>query len=243
MYASLLAIHRAQERSIALLAGATPPPARTLVEIAVEKGGTSVLADGYLVAGSLTPGQVECIFGLGVFLQLRDDLEDVDEDGAAGVMTVFSTRRDDRLDEPTARALAVGAAVLARLSCFDSPQAAPVCDIMSRSLQLTIADAAASFPARYSGPCLRATRDPLAVPLRVPCRPPPPPVSRQRLADRSARTVDRVGRFRESGVRSQDSGVRSQASGSWGQGSGVGDQGASIRVTFEPLPALRTGAR
>jgi hypothetical protein len=150
VFASLLAIHHAQERSIALLTGATPLPRRTIVEIGVEKGGTSVLADGYLAAGELTPAQAECIFGLGVFLQLRDDLEDVEDDGACGLATVFSARRDGCLDEPTARALSVGAAVLARLNCFDAPAARPVRDIMARSLLLTIADAAASFPARYT---------------------------------------------------------------------------------------------
>jgi hypothetical protein len=156
VFESLVAIHDAQLRSLALLAGPTRPDARTLVGIAAEKGGTSVLADGYLVAGSLTPQQVECIFGLGVFLQLRDDLEDVNDDWTSGVTTVFSAHRADSLDEPTARAFGVGAAVLARLSCFDSPLAEPVRDIMSRSLQLTVADAAASFPTLYSEPYLQA---------------------------------------------------------------------------------------
>jgi hypothetical protein len=150
VFASLLSIHHAQERSIALLAGATPLPRRTIVGIGVEKGGTSVLADGYLVAGALTPAQVGCIFGLGVFLQLRDDLEDVEDDEALGLATVFSTRRDGCLDRPTARALAIGADVLGRLDCFDAPTARPVRDIMARSLLQTIADAAASFPTRYT---------------------------------------------------------------------------------------------
>jgi hypothetical protein len=156
VFESLLAIHDAQVRSVALMSGAAPLAARTLIEIAAEKGGTSVLADGYLVSGELTPRQAECIFGLGVFLQLRDDLEDVHDDGAAGVRTVFSAHETERLDEPTARALAIGAAVLGRLACFDAPQAAPVRAIMARSLQLTIADAAASFPALYSDGYLRA---------------------------------------------------------------------------------------
>ncbi|RPJ70512.1 MAG: hypothetical protein EHM24_15320 [Acidobacteria bacterium] len=149
VFDSLLAIHDAQVRSLALMSGA-PVDARTLIEVAVEKGGTSVLADGYLVSGSLTPQQAECIFGLGVFLQLRDDLEDLHDDAAAGVGTVFSARNGGGLDEPTARALAIGAAVLGRLACFDSSQAAPLREIMARSLPLTIADAAASYPTLYS---------------------------------------------------------------------------------------------
>ena len=150
VFASLLAIHHAQERSIALLGGVTPLPGRTIVEIGVEKGGTSVLADGYLVAGALTPAQAECIFGLGVFLQLRDDLEDVEDDGASGLRTAFSARRDACLAAPPARALAVGRAVLDRLDGFESSSARPVGDIMARSLLLTITDAAASFPTRYT---------------------------------------------------------------------------------------------
>jgi hypothetical protein len=67
---------------------------------------------------------------------------------------LFSARPGACLDEPTARALAVGRAVLDRLDCFDAPSAQPVRDIMARSLQLTISDAAASFPARYTPACL-----------------------------------------------------------------------------------------
>lgn len=147
--ASLVAIHDAQVRSLALLGAQPMCDTRTLVEIAVEKGGTSVLADGYLVSGALAPAEAECIFGLGVFLQLRDDLEDVRDDRRAGVTTVFSAHADDRLDEPTARALAVGQAVLDRLACFSAAQAAPIRDIMRRSLQLTIIDAAAGFQDLY----------------------------------------------------------------------------------------------
>ena len=155
VFDSLLAIHDAQVRSLALISD-RPLDARTLIEVAVEKGGTSVLADGYLVSGSLRQEQAECIFGLGVFLQLRDDLEDLQDDAAAGVATVFSSCNGSGLDEPTARALAVGQAVLERLACFDEPQAAPIREIMTRSLQLTIIDAAASYPSLYSDRGLRA---------------------------------------------------------------------------------------
>jgi hypothetical protein len=149
VFDSLLAIHDAQIRSLALMSD-RPLDARTLIEVAVEKGGTSVLADGYLVSGELTARQAECVFGLGVFLQLRDDLEDLQDDAAAGVTTVFSAHDGGLLDEPTARALAIGDAVLERLACFDSPQASPIKEIMTRSLPLTIGDAAASYPALYS---------------------------------------------------------------------------------------------
>jgi hypothetical protein len=156
LFDSLLAIHDAQMKSLALLSVSPGSDPRMLVRIAVEKGGTSVLADGYLVAGTLTPAQAECIFGLGVFLQLRDDLEDVEDDAAHGVRTVFSSRRHGQLDEPAARSLAVGRAVLDRLSCFDRPSSAPIRAVMAQSLRLTITDAAASFPSRFGQSFLQA---------------------------------------------------------------------------------------
>lgn len=38
------------------------------------KGGASVLADGYLVAGKLTKDQEYFLFGYGAYLQLLDDI-------------------------------------------------------------------------------------------------------------------------------------------------------------------------
>lgn len=147
----LLAIHSAQQKSLALLHGGLGLGAKEIVEISVEKGGASVLADGYLATGDLTEEQAECIYGLGVFLQLRDDLEDVTEDIKNGQQTVFSSLPvGEHLDGPTARALAIGSAVIDRLDCFPHPAASSLCDLMRRSLRLTIADAAASSAARYS---------------------------------------------------------------------------------------------
>jgi hypothetical protein len=149
IFAGLLAIHAAQQRSLLLLHASPPLTPREVVRISLEKGGASVLTDGYLVAGTLSPAQAECLFGLGVFLQLRDDLEDVGDDRASGLRTVFSSV-DGPLDEPVARALAVGRAVLDRLECFPSPSAAAVRALMVSSLGLVLTDAAASSPARFS---------------------------------------------------------------------------------------------
>ncbi len=90
VYASLLAIHDAQVASLSQQRGLTAPYENDLLGISVEKGGTSVLADGYLVAGDLSPAEAELCFGYGVFLQLIDDLQDVVEDRQAGHATIFS---------------------------------------------------------------------------------------------------------------------------------------------------------
>jgi hypothetical protein len=90
VYESLLAIHTGQEKSLRQ----HDPEARwtqsDLLEISVEKGGTSVLADGYIAKGTLFIDEAELSFGYGVFLQLIDDLQDVEEDLRNGHQTLFT---------------------------------------------------------------------------------------------------------------------------------------------------------
>ena len=62
----------------------------TLARISSEKGGTSVLADTYLVCGELDDEMFEFAFGFGFLLQLIDDMQDAAEDKKNGHMTVFS---------------------------------------------------------------------------------------------------------------------------------------------------------
>jgi hypothetical protein len=92
VFHSLLAIHRAQEDSLAQQRGDAALDAETLLRITVGKGGASLLADGYLVAGELRPEEAELCFGYGVFLQLLDDLQDCRADAEAGHATLFTRR-------------------------------------------------------------------------------------------------------------------------------------------------------
>lgn len=89
VFASLLAIHAAQVASVAQQRTSAPWEL-DLLSLSAAKGGTSVLADAWLVAGDLEPAEAEFAFGYGVFLQLLDDLQDVERDAEAGHMTVFS---------------------------------------------------------------------------------------------------------------------------------------------------------
>jgi len=90
VYQSLLSIYNAQIRSLTQQRKENLPSSSDILEISVEKGGTSVLADGYLVKGDLEARQADFCFGFGFFLQLADDLQDVSEDRRNGHMTVFS---------------------------------------------------------------------------------------------------------------------------------------------------------
>ena len=115
VFASLCAIHRAQERSLELdrAAGAG---AGDLLEIIFEKGGASVLADAWLAAGTLAPSAAEFAFAWGVALQLGDDLQDVAADARDGIRTAFSEAAGrEPLDAATNRAFHFGDRVLADL--------------------------------------------------------------------------------------------------------------------------------
>ena len=156
VFESLLAIHRAQERSLLLLRPGASPYEVDVLGITLEKGGTSVLADGYLVAGSLRRPQAELFFGLGALLQLADDLQDVCEDTRSGVLTVFSqTARRWPLDRLTDRTLEFRARVLERLSAIDAPEAEPLLDLVKRSSLHLILSAAGQASPLYSKSYIR----------------------------------------------------------------------------------------
>jgi hypothetical protein len=86
VYASLLAIHHAQQSSLQQRTDTSSD----ILRLTVQKGGSSVLADGYLVKGKLSSIEQEFCFGYGVFLQLIDDLQDIEEDLTGASETLFT---------------------------------------------------------------------------------------------------------------------------------------------------------
>ncbi len=89
VYDSLLGIHQAQTESMQLFKQNTVSEEEAL-QICLAKGGASVLADGYLIAGDLSEEEKVFLFGYGAYLQMLDDIQDVKEDLDDGVMTAFS---------------------------------------------------------------------------------------------------------------------------------------------------------
>jgi hypothetical protein len=108
VYECLLAIHQAQENSIAQLKQSRLQAAADLLHLSFAKGGTSVLADACLCHGHLNDAQARFAFDWGVLLQLGDDLQDVHEDLKSGSATLFSRAAKDglRLDSLVTQLLA-----------------------------------------------------------------------------------------------------------------------------------------
>lgn len=124
LYESLIAIHDAQSRSMAMFGRGKTPDDREVLDISFEKGGTSVLADGYLVAGELSRAQREFMYGYGCFTQLMDDVEDIQGDLEAGISTIFSrVARIGDLDEVTNRLFNFGDRFIRQMEQFTSADA------------------------------------------------------------------------------------------------------------------------
>jgi hypothetical protein len=156
VFASLLAIHRAQGKSLQQLRRNPAPQQIDVLQISFEKGGTSVLADGYLVAGSLTAEQRTCIFGFGVLTQLMDDLEDLPQNLADQFLTIFSQAARQRLlDTVTNRVLHLCARILTQLDNLGAADLGPFKALITRSVNLLFIDAAGRSARLYPRHYLR----------------------------------------------------------------------------------------
>lgn len=148
LYLSLLAIHHAQERSLRLQSAVD---GEDVLGLSVAKGGASVLADGYLVAGDLEPGEADFCFGYGVVLQLMDDLQDVEQDLDARHVTLFTrgTRRG-LLDDLASRLHNFLGAVLDGSPRFADPRFDTLKDLIRSHCSQLIVQSAAQHPRHFS---------------------------------------------------------------------------------------------
>ncbi len=96
VFESLMLIQEAQTRSMAQ-ANDEVLTDDMILPISFFKGGTSVLADAFLVKGNMSEDEMHFAFAYGTFLQLLDDLQDAKEDKADGNQTLFSTKIDNEL--------------------------------------------------------------------------------------------------------------------------------------------------
>jgi hypothetical protein len=134
IYSSLLAIHAAQVKSLDQQRRSSITDVPALLAISIEKGGSSVLADGWLAAGNLCRAEAEFVFGFGVMLQLLDDLQDLHDDRKAGHWTLFtSTASHETLAGLTSRLWHFLHVVLESNGCFADPQGLELRDLIRRN--------------------------------------------------------------------------------------------------------------
>lgn len=90
VYESLIQIQNGQINSLKQQDEFTVPYERDILGISIEKGGASVLVDGFIINGIMNTKKIEFCIGYGVFLQLADDLQDVKEDIKNNHITIMS---------------------------------------------------------------------------------------------------------------------------------------------------------
>ncbi len=136
VYESMLGIHAAQSRSQGLMRSSISPYEADVLGLSFEKGGASVLGDGYLVAGELTDWQRKFMFGYGCFTQLMDDVEDIRPDLDAGIATVFSQSAGKWvLDGVTNRLFHFGESVFSQMEKFPGEDAATLRSLVWTCIQ------------------------------------------------------------------------------------------------------------
>jgi hypothetical protein len=156
VFESLLAIHHAQIRSVFQQSHDRELLSHELLDISIEKGGSSVLADGYLIDGNLAAEDGGFIFGYGVLLQLIDDLQDIDGDLANHQTTLFhDTARRETLDEITNRLLSFihGILLLARRPRFH--ESGGLGELIERSCLVMVLESIARNRTLYSAQYVR----------------------------------------------------------------------------------------
>jgi len=104
---SIISIHTGQCKSLEQQDNIASSNESAILDISIEKGGTSVLADAYLVCGDLDEKLSDLMFGFGFVLQLIDDLQDAIEDYENNHMTIFSRNvNKTKLDNLTNKLIA-----------------------------------------------------------------------------------------------------------------------------------------
>lgn len=90
IFTLLLAMLEAQEDSLNQQKSGMVLSIEEILDISLYKGGVSVLIDGFFVKNDITKADLNFYLGLGFFLQLADDLQDIKEDSMNGHKTMMT---------------------------------------------------------------------------------------------------------------------------------------------------------
>jgi hypothetical protein len=166
VHRSLLAIHDAQARSLRLHRTRDTKDEAGLLSITIGKGGTSVLADGYLVSGTLAPGMAEVMFAYGVMLQLVDDLQDVEEDRVIRHSTAFTRALESGpLDASTNRLFSFLQWCRAAIVSGATPATFSLCALIAGSCLVLVLESIARHRAHYSATYLAQMEKCMPLPI------------------------------------------------------------------------------
>lgn len=142
LYQSLLEIHAAQSESVCLIEGVKELNFEQRLAICIHKGGTSVVADGYLLAGNLSREKEAFLYAYGAYLQLLDDFQDLSDDVNERVWTAFAfAAKGEQLDQILNRTFHLGQRVIQQAEEMDSDEVPVFQSLMQKSIELFLVEA------------------------------------------------------------------------------------------------------
>lgn len=140
VYESLLLIHDAQVQSLSQQYGGLSE--QEILALSFVKGASSVIADGYLVLGSLEDSFFKFLTGYGIVLQLADDLQDMKSDAEVGHKTIFSTAIVESIREQLTEKLeSISRLILLEMPCSDATLRGQMIALLDKSMTFLIHDA------------------------------------------------------------------------------------------------------
>lgn len=142
---SILLIHNAQIESMKQT-GNISLSKDELLTISFYKGGTSVLADAFLIKGDLTFQEMLFSFQYGAFLQLLDDLQDRKEDKEVCNQTLFSKLNQNETADVKIECLISYIHLVNKHSLNDDKNTALMKDVISQCSLLMIMEAVGKNP-------------------------------------------------------------------------------------------------
>lgn len=160
VYESLLAIHKAQSLSLTQQRQKTLPYEKDILGISFEKGGTSVLADAYLVRGGLSEEERQFMFSYGVFLQIIDDLQDVEDDYNNQHMTILSQLSHEyKLDNLINKLMNFIDDLFNNETCFNSRRSVKLKQVIKDCSYIMILEAVSKNKKRFTEEYIRNIED------------------------------------------------------------------------------------
>ncbi len=160
VYNSLLAIHKAQTKSSDLLSNKGELTSEKIFDICANKGGCSVQVDGYLILGNLGEEQKKFLYDHGAYLQILDDLQDVQDDTRQGLLTCFSAAaKESTIDDYTSKTFWLGKKILDSIENLSHSNKTVFLTLMKKSIELFILESVISANSFFSKKYVKAFKD------------------------------------------------------------------------------------
>lgn len=163
LYLSLLDIHFHQTNSVQLQNN-NFLSSEDRLRICIAKGASSVIADGYLIQGKLSPKEQELLYFYGAYLQIIDDIQDAREDLQEGNLTYFAKHlQNNKLDDLSCKSLHFSNLLIQKVKTL-YPKELAFLHLLQHSFQLLFVGICSQNPNLYSSNFLKKIEE------NSPCR-------------------------------------------------------------------------